>query len=354
MRIRFLPLLLLPILSGCSGVSYLVENGVGQWRMFNRARPVQDVLNSPNTSEETRQAILAVREAKEYAATFGLKATGNYETFVQLDAPCVVWAVSAAHPLELKERTWRFPIVGEVPYLGFFRKNSAEREAARIRERNDPVPDTWVRCVPAFSSLGWFADPLYSSMLKGKERDIVDLVLHESLHATVWVGGSVDFNERLASFVGLEGSLRFMQEKHGPEAVDLARREVEGERVFGEFISGEVESYRKEVASPAQKAAFYDGLPGRYLSFKEQRRADGVRFEPLKAKLDGWNNAALLAFANYYSDNSIFEAMLRACGGDLRRFVSWIVAEQKKGTGRFASAPEEHLAELVKESSCVP
>ena len=94
-----------------------------------------------------------VRKAKTFAVQdLGLKATHNYESFVQLDAPCVSWAVSASHPLELKEKTWSFPIVGEVPYLGFFTKEAAEKKAQSLEEGESPRPDTWVRCVPAFSS----------------------------------------------------------------------------------------------------------------------------------------------------------------------------------------------------------
>jgi predicted aminopeptidase len=354
--VKALPILLsFFLLSGCSSLGYLVENGVGQWRLFNRARPVEEVLASPYTSEATRRAIRLVGEAKEFAvAELGLRATGNYSSFVPLDEPCVVWAVSAADPLKLEERKWRFPIVGEVPYLGFFKKGSAEAEAVRLQASATPSLDTWVRCVPAFSSLGWFSDPLYSSMLRGEDRDIAELVVHESLHATVWVGNSVDFNEKLANFVGLEGSLRFVEKMRGEVALALAKKQVLGEKLFGDFLHETEARYRATVATAEDKRRFYEELPRAYAEFLTARKARGTDFVPLKAKLEGWNNAAFLAYLNYYSDYSIFEALLRKCDGDLRRFVRWIVAEQEKGTERFESAPEDHLAELVKESSCVP
>lgn len=353
MHIRFLLSALL-FLPACSGLSYLAENGVSQWRLFNRARPVSDVLQSPRTKEETRRAIGIVREAKAFALSIGLKATGSYESYVQLDNPCLLWAVSAADPVELKERKWKFPIVGEVPYLGFFRQKSAEAEARRLRESASPAPDTWVRCVPAFSSLGWFSDPLYSSMLGGRVRDIVELVIHESLHATVWVGNSVDFNEKLANFVGLEGSLRYMEKVEGKEGLERARLEVAGEKLFGEFMESTLASYRERVGKSETKESFYEKLPHRYEEFLAARARKGEAFTPLKASFSGWNNAALLTYANYYSDFSVMERMLEKCGGDLGRFVRWVSAEQEKGTGRFLSAPEEHLVEIVKGSSCVP
>lgn len=340
------------LLVSCSSASYLIENGMGQWKLFNRARPVKEALESPNINDSLKADMRVVAKAKDFAVKeLGLKATKNYEQYVQLDGPCVIWAVSAAHPLELKEKKWKFPVVGEIPYLGFFKKASAEGEADRIKKEESPVPDTWVRCVPAFSSLGWFPDPLYSSMLKGKERDIAELVIHESLHATVWVRGSVDFNEKLANFVGLEGSLRYAEKNGGRAALDEAKREVCGEKHFGEFMKTGEKTYVETVKDEAGKKNFYDSMEKRYQDFVEKRKSEGCT--PLKASFKNWNNAAFLAYLNYYSDFSVFDALLAKCGGDLGRFVRWIKAEEEKATGRFESAPEEHLRELVKESSCV-
>ncbi len=179
---RYAALFLLPFLSGCSTAGYLLDTSIGQIKLFNKARPVSEVLASPYTPPATIHGIEVVRQAKKFAgADLGMKITKNYETFVQLDAPCLSWAVSASDPLELVEKKWKFLIVGEVPYLGFFTKEGAEKEAARLKAASTPSPDTWVRCVPAFSSLGWFADPLYSSMINGKDHQIVELIVHESL-----------------------------------------------------------------------------------------------------------------------------------------------------------------------------
>lgn len=339
------------LLTGCSGVSYLVENGVGQWKIFNKARPIEEVLANPRVSDGVKNDIRVVMKAKKFANELGLKSTSSYAKFVQLDAPCVIWAVSAADPLELKERKWSFPIVGAVPYLGFFYKDSAEAEASRLAGE-EVKPDTWIRCVPAFSSLGWFPDPLYSSMLKGKERDIAELVIHESFHATVWVKGSVDFNEKLANFVGLEGSLRYVERFGGAGALEEARRVVRGEKIFGEFMKWAEDQYRQTVTDLAAKEHFYRGLSERYRKFLAERAKEN--FVPIDGKFfQNWNNAAFLAYLNYYSDTSIFERMLNKCGGDLGRFVRWIAYESEKDAGRFESAPEEHLGNVVKESSCV-
>lgn len=156
---KFAAAALLLFLSSCSGVSYVVENGVSQWRLFNRARPVAQLRTSPHTSEKARKAFATVDRAKAFAVSLGLKATSNYQSYVQLDGDCLLWAVSAAHPLKLEEKFWKFPLVGEVPYLGFFQHASAEAEAARLKASAEPPLDTWVRCVPAYSSLGWLRIP---------------------------------------------------------------------------------------------------------------------------------------------------------------------------------------------------
>lgn len=335
-------------LNSCSGISYIAENGLNQWKLFNRARPVEELKTSPHSNEEFLNAIAIVEKAKAYSLKIGLKATHSYNSFVKLNGPCLVWAVAAAHPVFLEEKKWKFPIVGEVPYLGFFVEESAVKEAKRIKEKEEA--DVWVRCVPAFSSLGWFADPLYSSMLSGSERDIVELVIHESVHATVWVGSSVDFNEKFANFVGLEGSLSYIKENKGAEAFAKAKLEVVGEKILGEFFVSELSLHKSSVKDAVSKAKFFEEQTNRYKQFVSTKLSSGLKFIPRDFRFDRWNNAALLAYANYYSDFSVFEKMLSLCGGDLSRFMGWI--EHEKKSGRFVGAPEEHLVDLVKGSSC--
>jgi predicted aminopeptidase len=233
-----------------------------------------------------------------------------------------------------------------VPYIGYFTKQAAEKEARRIEAADSPRPDTWVRCVPAFSSLGWFSDPLYSSMLSGRDHHIVDLVVHESLHATVWVSGSVDFNEKLANFVGLEGSVRYMEKERGSDGAEQVRAEVRGEKVFADFMRDAVARYKGNVKNLEDKRAFYAELGARYLALVAERRKLDPKLQAPAVNLDHWNNAALLAYANYYSDYATLEKMLRACGGNLQRFVGWVAAVQKRGESAFTAAPEEYLGKL--------
>ena len=361
-------------LSACSTVLYIADTGVGQWKLMNRARPVEEVLASPYTKEKTKSAIRTVIHVKEFAAReLGLKATKNYTSYVKLEGEYVSWAVSEAHPLRLEEKKWHFPIVGDIPYLGFFQEKKAHDYAENLRsESPEPKPDIWVRGVPAFSSLGWFSDPLYSSMIEDSgTTDIANLVIHESLHATVWVGDNVDFNEKLANFVGLEGSLAYLRYKKVPaEQVQEALAQVSGEKIFASFMKSSISRYKETVEVLAntnptlaseKKKIFYDTLLTSYETyFAEQSKTNkNIKFKKPRAKFKGWNNAALLAYANYYSDFSVFEAMLKACEGSLPRFVHWIVKEKENNdtnaSGHFARAPEEYLSTLVaSHANCAP
>lgn len=351
------------LLSACSHAGYILETSLGQWRLMNRARPVSEVLASPYVSEKTKRAILLVQEAKKFASdTLGLKATRSYENFVQLDAPFVSWAVSASLPYKLEEKKWKFPIVGELPYIGYFKKEKAEKFAEEVKKEASPPYDVWVRGVPAFSSLGWFPDPLYSSMIeKSSDLDIVNVVVHESLHATVWVGDSVDFNEKLANFVGLEGSLRFVKTRNGDgSAYRAALAEVAGEKIFAEFMHESMERFKREIepkltdvsTRDSIKKKFYEDLPRDFERFFAGKKKPGNDALKPDVKFKDWNNAALLAYGNYYSDMSVFEKALAACGGDLRRFVGWIDGQKKESA--FKSAPEDHLRSLLKEGAACP
>ncbi len=343
------------LISGCSSVGYIAEQGWEQWRLFNRARPVEEVLASPNTNPRVKTAIRTARETKKFAVErLQLRATASYETWVDLGRDFVVWAVAGSDPLLLEERTWSFPIVGKVPYLGFFRQEKADAEAMRLREKEGL--DSFVRGVPAFSSLGWFPDPIYSSFLRGEERDLVELVIHESLHSTVWVGDSVDFNEKLANFVGEEGSLLFMElERGGSAARATAERSLVIHRKFAVFVQKQAANYRATVEALARsgrkveafekKREFYGALPGEWKQFA------GPDAGLLRVDFSKWNNAALLAYEKYFADVSVFRGLLRKCGGDLSRFVKLIVREQQKG-GAFLGAPEQQLAEILKEGDC--
>lgn len=310
---------------GCSYTGYIVDSGLGHFRIMNRARPIEQILQSPYVEKSVKDKLRLVAPIKKFAEDeLGLKATKNYEKYVQLDDKYVSWAVIAADRYELKSKQWTFPIVGSVPYLGFYSKANADEYAAGLRAKGY---DVYVRGVPAYSTLGWFADPVLSSMLRRNEQDFADLIVHESFHASFWIKNNVPLNERLANFIGLHGGYLYVRQKYGDKAELAVKKDasIESARVFSMLIDEAIARYPKEVqrssASFAEdKAAFYASLNDRYkkLTAREKVRAFKINFNE-------WNNATLLSHRNYYSRQTDLENLYGKCANDLPRLIRWFL-----------------------------
>ena len=214
-------LALASLCTGCLGVHYALQAGAGQFELWAQARPLAEVIESDRIPPRVRRLLDEVARMKAFGEAHGLRATSSYQSYVRLDRGSVVYAVNACPELSLEAHVWRFPIVGSVPYLGWFSQRSARDFAAGLR---DDGLDVDVRGVAAYSTLGWFNDPVLSSML-GAGPDalgwLADTVLHESVHATLYVPGQAHFNEGLASFAGRLLAARFLEERLGPGAPEL-------------------------------------------------------------------------------------------------------------------------------------
>ncbi|MFN9068049.1 MAG: aminopeptidase, partial [Bdellovibrionales bacterium] len=194
-------------MTGLLGGCYTLKSAYHQMQMLSSTESYESALNRKEITNDEKSKLKLALSVIEFTKTeFKLESDGNYSNVVWLDRPYVTWVVSAAYKWELKSHEWYFPIVGKVPYLGFFNESEAKSEEKVLAEKDY---DTYLRGVSAYSTLGWFKDPLLSSMLRYEERDLVETLIHELVHTTFWVKNSVDFNERLASFLGQKGALIF-------------------------------------------------------------------------------------------------------------------------------------------------
>ncbi len=341
---RALPALLLALLGtlGCR-VGYVVKSAYFQAELLASRRPVERVLERGELTEAQRDALLLVADVKRFGERLGLQPTKNYGSLA-VGWEREIWTVSACDPLSFDAKTWWFPIVGRVPYLGYFRARDAERTTARLSARG---LDAWRRTAGAYSTLGWFRDPILPSMLTWSEADLADTVLHELAHATVWVPGSVAFNESFASFVGEEAAFRYLDEKYGPDSPQAqgARREFADLQRWRELQRGLYQDLEAVYADPAlsdeeklaRKQALFAGFPARV--------AEGGLSEPERwvaaAGRGTWNNARLVQFRTYNESRSAFEALLARHGGDLLAFMQDIRAIPRGGD------PYAALAEAV-------
>jgi len=195
-------------LAGCgAGPGYLVRAGWSEARLLLRREPIETVLARPDLPAEFRERLELTLAAREFAQVrLGLRVGDSYTTFAEVPPDATVWVVGAARRDRLEAYEWRYPLVGRLPYRGFFARGAADAAARGLAARDFDVD---VRPAIAFSTLGWFADPLLSTAAAEPPVAMVDTILHELWHATLFVPGAAAFNESGASFVGGRGAIAF-------------------------------------------------------------------------------------------------------------------------------------------------
>lgn len=298
---------------------------MGQLGLLTRQQRVETVLRNGTLSEDDQKKLRLVLDVRQFAMDqLGLNADNSYTKFVDVGRPYVVYGLSAAPKDALQPYTWRFPIVGRVPYKGYFKEKLALREAQALQERGY---DTYVRGVRAYSTLGYLNDPILSTMLAYHEFSLIDTIIHELVHRTVWIDGSVSFNESFASFVADKGVQAYLTHRDGANAPayqlyqdiqadrDVFRAYMLGivsqlEALYRESISREAKLERREAIFAAARTHYPSVLPRMktksYARFFEAREL---------------NNAVMLSFRRYNQDMGFFEKALADNGGDLRRLL---------------------------------
>ncbi|MDA0329340.1 MAG: aminopeptidase [Gemmatimonadetes bacterium] len=307
----------------CSPV-YVVKAGIAEVGILRARRPISRVLNDTTVDADTRAKLAYVVEARRFAASkFGIEVGDSYTTYTELDRDTLAMVVTAAYQDRLVPKTWWFPIVGRVPYKGHFSLKSALDEEADLQAEGY---DTYVRPTAAFSTLGWFNDPVLSTALQTDEVEVVATVIHELSHQHLFVPGQVGFNESFATFVGRVGAARFFcsREGGGPDSVKCQRalarwRDYQRfSRFLDDFVE-ELESvYADDTLSFDEKVARRAPIFAEALEHFDRAVAptfeaisfSGFRDTPL-------NNATLLSRIRYYNRLPAFDAFLLAHGGDL-------------------------------------
>jgi predicted aminopeptidase len=197
-------------------IVYGLQQGYGQLNIIWNAKPVGEYLNDPSFPDSLKVRLQLIDEIRKYAIdSLGLKDTENYKTLYDQKGKEVMWVVMASEPFALKPKEWNFPVVGSVPYKGFFKQERAENLR---RELEKEGWDVIVRNPGGWSTLGWFTDPILSKMLSRSEGDLANLIIHEMSHATIFVKDSVEFNENLATFIGDRGAEMFLIYKYGRDS----------------------------------------------------------------------------------------------------------------------------------------
>jgi len=219
--LAFLVFVLIAAIWNWELVVYGVRQGYGQTKIVFQARPISTFLRDPHFPDSLKKKLLLIEEVRRYAIdSLGLKDTENYKSMFDQKGEELMWVVQACEPFALEPKLWNFPIVGAVPYKGFFEKGKALEERERLIAQGYDVS---IRNPGGWSTLGWFKDPILSGMLKRDDGDLASLIIHEMVHATIFVKDDVDFNENLASFIGDTASYYFLASKYGRNSEEFQK-----------------------------------------------------------------------------------------------------------------------------------
>lgn len=291
--------------SGCFKTRYLLQAASGQYELIHAARPISTVVADSRVDPRTRHLLSQVPAIKSWGQARGLKPTRNYERYADLHRSAAVWVVQACAPLKFDVRRWSFPIAGTVPYLGFFSEAPARAYAWQLAK--DEGLDVAVRTAAAYSTLGWFRDPVLSTMIpEGGDAlaDLTNTILHESVHATFYVPNQSSFNESAASFIADHLTEELLAETFGPGtwpakafANDQVRSAKWAKRLHETWQT--LDALYSSSQTDAQK------LTEKARILAAVQKELGLR-RPL-------NNAALAGSRTYESSTAGFERLRAAC-----------------------------------------
>ena len=313
------------LIPGC-GVGYVVRSAYFQAELLANRTPVDEVRASGTLTPEQIAALDRIADVKSYGAEIGLQATENYET-IAIHWDRTIWNMSACPSLSFEPATWWFPVVGRVPYLGFFRRKDADKWVNRMENQGHEV---YLRTAGAYSTLGWFRDPILPGMLAWDDQRLADTVLHELAHATLWIKGSVKFNESFANFVGETAAFEYLAARFGKEseiylnAVTFNNELSLWRAMLRELYQDLEIVYTDPNRNDSEKMSDREAI---YASLEARVKAAGFQHEErfLAAVEKGpWNNARLVQYRTYNHKREWFQAILDQQDGDLLRFIEAI------------------------------
>lgn len=318
----------LVLVSGCSTIGYYYQSARGQLDLMSRARDIDAVLDDDAVAPEVRRKLEQVAEMRRFASrTLHLPDNDSYTRYADLEREYAIWNVFAAPELSVEPRQWCFPIAGCVVYRGYFSRDGADAYAATLREEG---LDTAVLGVPAYSTLGWFDDPVVSTVLGYSRPELAGLIFHELAHQVAYAKGDSVFNESFATVVEIEGVERWLRARgrRGESAGYRLQRRRDGEVV--EMILGHRErldavyhSGRDRAWKLARKSEIIASLKARYAHLTAGwEDYHGYRHWFVQ----DLNNAHFAVIAAYYDLVPAFRALLARHDGDLESFYDAVTA----------------------------
>lgn len=353
---------------GCAALGYYAQSVGGQMQVLSRAKPIQLVLNDPTTPPEVKARLSLIQRIRAFAIKeLNLPDNGSYTHYADIGRPYVVWNVYATPELSLSPKQWCFPVVGCVTYRGYFNQQSAEEYAAALRREGY---DVYVAGVSAYSTLGWFRDPVFNNVMQRPEASVAGLIFHELAHQRLYIHNDTAFNESFAMAVELEGARRWLS--RDPESyacadcepIDMAAQledYLSDKRRHEQFVAllnehrRQLEAVYSSTRSVAEKRAAKRDV---FKSIQEQ-------YATLKAEWGGYsgydrwfarklNNAHLVSVGIYHQHVPAFQALLREHEGDLKKFYRAVERISALPTGERYATLQDVLAKHTFAEADVP
>lgn len=297
--------LLILITFVCSGC-YTLEQAFRFNNTFNSRRPLGEIIHDPKLPPDQAKKLEITVETLRFAVSQGLNVGDAYQYVIPDSTKPVSYSVQASHADRMELISWWFPFVGRVPYLGYFEIEKRDAKAKSLRDEGYDVSEG---TVGAFSSLGWFADPLYFSMLQRANPDVVQLLLHELVHRSFWSKGSAAFNENLAEYVSLRMTEVYLKQRKQDKEWLALQESLKKQAIFREWLvtlKGELQKlYADQTLSRDEKLRRKLEL---IQSFQNEKFPTEIAKDYENARRRPWNNASILASTLYLPDTKKFEA----------------------------------------------
>lgn len=312
-------------------VSYAGRQAYGQFNIIWNAKPVEEILEDPYFPDSLKIKLKFIQEVRQYAIdSLGLKDTKNYKTLYDQKGKEVMWVVTASEPFRLKPKEWHFPVLGSVPYKGFFEEERAVRLKVQLEKEGWDVA---MRNPGGWSTLGWFTDPILSKMLERDEGDLASLIIHEMAHATIFVKDSIDFNENLASFIGDRGAEKFLMSRYGIES-EQYRKFVEEDHDYVKYVDHVLRGTAlldslyatiRENDPLTQKQIIKQTMIRRIVDSMDTLTLSSSKKPSVRFKKELPNNAYFMSFIHYQSgQDQLWEVWQRQFNGDLKAYIRFL------------------------------
>ena len=312
-------------LAGCR-MGYLLHAAAGQMEFVSGSIPVEEALSDDSLSSEEKDRLRLVARIKDFGEKeLGLSSTDSYTKVYLKSRSHPIYTISACPKDRLERVTWWFPVVGRTPYLGFFDLQEARAEKAKLEKGGY---DVFLGKAEAYSTLGWFSDPVTLNMLDGSVPNLINTILHEMTHSTLYLPGQGEFNEGLAVLVAGKGTIQFLEAAYGPlhPWTKESMGKLEDERIFSVFLDSLLESLQmvyessltyEEKMAQRERIFVRSKEDFRHVS-KDLQGTEFLSFLDLRL-----NNASLMALGLYHRYFSLFESVFRRNGDSIRETIAF-------------------------------